>query len=137
MAVSLETRVPLLDHRVAEFAFSLSGQLKTRDGELKWPLRQLAFRKIPRALLDRPKMGFGVAMEQWLKGRLRPWAEDLIALADDDEVLDATTLRRMWREHQDGVCDWQAFLWRALSYLAWKEAHRDPAVTAPLTAVNA
>lgn len=122
MSVSLETRVPMLDHRVVEFAWRLPMDLKFRDGASKWVLRQVLYRHVPRQLIERPKMGFGIPLDHWLRGPLREWAEALLA----PERLRAEGLRtepilRAWQEHLTGVRDRQYALWNVLSYLSWKQ----------------
>lgn len=121
MAVGLEARVPFLDHRVFEFAWSLPAELKVRDGVSKWPVRQVLDRYVPRALVDRPKAGFGVPLAAWLRGPLRDWAGDLLtdeALGRQD-VLEPALVRRMLDEHLSGARDWHNRLWPALSLTAW------------------
>jgi len=125
MAVALETRVPMLDHRVVEFAFSLPDSLKVRDGKAKWPLRQLLYRHVPEAMVDRPKMGFGIPLAEWLRGPLKEWASDL--LADDvlarEGLLEHTRITTLLQEHLSGERDWGFVLWRALSLRSWLEAN--------------
>ncbi len=125
MATGLEVRVPLLDHRVVELAWSLPPALKFghRDDN-KRLLRTLLYRHVPRALVDRPKRGFGVPIAAWLRGPLRDWAGDLLderRLADDG-FFHAPAIRTMWREHQAGIGDWQRVLWRVLMFQAWRSA---------------
>jgi asparagine synthase (glutamine-hydrolysing) len=126
MAVSLETRVPLLDHRVAAFAWSLPTAMKVGPDGGKRVLRAVLDRYVPRALIERPKMGFGVPIDTWLRGPLREWAGDLL----DPAGLDATGLFRSdvvqakWKEHASGRADWQHVLWPLLAYLDWERAHR-------------
>jgi asparagine synthase (glutamine-hydrolysing) len=121
MAVSLETRVPMLDHRLVAFSWSLPDDLLSRGGQSKWPLRHLLSKYVPRALIERPKSGFAVPIGAWLRGRLRDWAEDLLApsrLAHDG-LLDANLVRRLWEDHLAGRKNAQYALWNALMLNAW------------------
>jgi asparagine synthase (glutamine-hydrolysing) len=123
MAVGLEGRVPLLDHRVVAFAWTLPRHLKVRDGRGKYLLRRVLDRYVPERLIDRPKQGFGVPIDAWLRGPLRDWAESLLArdrLADGG-LLRPEPIERMWREHLSGARNWQAPLWTVLMLQAWRE----------------
>ena len=127
MAESLETRVPFLDERVIKFAWSLPFQMKIRQGRGKWILRQLLCRHLPAALFERPKQGFGVPLEHWLRGPLREWAEDLLspqALAADG-LLDVAAVRAMWTKHLSG-CNFQYALWPVLMYQSWRRRWMSP-----------
>jgi asparagine synthase (glutamine-hydrolysing) len=123
MAVGLEARVPLIDHRVVEFAARIPTAMKMRDGQGKWPLRQVLYRHVPRELVDRPKMGFGVPIERWMREDLRGWCEDLLS---PDAIrrggyVDAELVARMWREYLAGETNWHYYLWDVLMFQAWLE----------------
>ena len=122
MAVSLEARVPLIDHRVVEFAWSLPQHMKLRDGQRKWLLRQVLYRHVPPALVDRPKMGFGVPIDQWLRGPLRDWAEDLLdeRTLREAGLVEPGPVRVRWAEHLSGRRNWQYSLWAILMLEAWR-----------------
>ena len=128
MAVSLEARVPLLDHRVVAFAWQLPEDLKIKNGQGKWLLRQLLYKYVPKALVERPKMGFGVPIDAWLRGPLRDWAEDLLdpELMAQAGYLDPKPIRVKWGEHLTGRRNWQHFLWNVLMFESWRRATLAP-----------
>ncbi|MEM6491806.1 MAG: asparagine synthase-related protein, partial [Pseudomonadota bacterium] len=113
---------PLTDHRIADFAFSLPPAMRLRDGQGKWLLRRVLDRYVPRALIDRPKMGFALPVGAWLRGPLRDWAEDLLSepALEADDLLDPAPIRRLWAAHLDGRADETRRLWTVLMLQAWR-----------------
>jgi len=122
MGVSLESRIPFLDHRVVEFAATLPLSMKLGQGRSKRVLRDLLRRHVPDDLVDRPKMGFGVPIDAWLRGPLRAWAEDLLEprRMREDGFLDPAPIQAKWLEHLCGRRNWQAPLWNVLMFQAWR-----------------
>ena len=132
MAVSLETRVPLLDHRVYEFAWRLPARYKVRNQTGKWLLREVLYRHVPRAMVDRPKRGFSVPLAKWLRGPLAEWAD---ALLDESRlrqqgIFHPEPIVHKWREHRSGHRDWSSHLWGVLMAQAWLDRYRDDGIAA-------
>jgi len=121
MAVSLETRVPFLDHRVVEFAWRLPLSMKIYNGQGKQILREVLYRYVPKELIERPKMGFGVPIDSWLRGPLKEWASTLLdpARLKREGFLRPEPIQEKWREHQDGKRNWSYYLWDVLMFQAW------------------
>ena len=121
MGVSLEGRVPFLDHDLVEFSWKIPTEYKYRNKKGKWILRQVLHKYIPQKLFERPKSGFTLPLSEWLRGPLKDWAEDLINTEglNHDGILDAEVINRKWREHQAGNFDWSNQLWSVLMFQLW------------------
>ncbi|HAU29567.1 MAG TPA: asparagine synthase (glutamine-hydrolyzing) [Rhodospirillaceae bacterium] len=126
MSCSLELRVPLIDHRVVEMAWRMPPELKMRGGVSKWPLREVLYRHVPKELIERPKMGFGVPIDHWLRGSLRDWAENLLSekRLREEGIFNPAPIRARWQQHLEGSSNWQYPLWTILMFEAWHEAQK-------------
>ena len=123
MGVSLEGRMPFLDHRVVEFAWTLPQSVKLHEGVGKWVLRQVLYKHVPKELIEREKMGFGAPIGDWLRGPLRGWAESLLdeARLRQEGFFHPAPIRQKWTEHLSGARNWQHHLWNVLMFQAWLE----------------
>lgn len=121
MAVSLEARVPLIDHRVIEYAWKLPFNCKIRNNEGKWILKQMLDRYVPRSIMERPKMGFGVPIDQWMRGELKDWCESLLdpVKLRQQGFFNEPLVTQKWSEHKSGIRNWQYYLWDVLMFQAW------------------
>ena len=125
MASSLETRVPFLDHKLIEYVWKIPQSLKLRDGQGKWILRQILNQYVPKNLMERPKMGFGVPIDTWLRGPLKDWAENLLneKRLQQEGYFNPKLIRDKWAEHLNGKKNWQYDLWDVLMFQAWIDAN--------------
>lgn len=127
MGVSLETRVPFLDHAVVEYAWQIPLEYKIKSGVSKWALRQILYRYVPKNLIDRPKVGFGIPLNDWLRGPLRDWAADLLDInrIKADGYFEPSVIQRLWLEHINGVRNWGERLWTILMFQLWLQEYRE------------
>jgi asparagine synthase (glutamine-hydrolysing) len=125
MGVSLEARIPFLDHRLVEWAWKIPQSMKIKNGSGKWLLRQVLYQYVPKDLVDRPKMGFGIPLASWLRGPLKDWAENLLSEKKLREggFFQPTFIREKWEEHLKGKRHWHFNLWNVLMFQAWLEAN--------------
>jgi asparagine synthase (glutamine-hydrolysing) len=123
MGVSLETRVPLLDHRVVELSWRLPFRYKVQNGISKWALKEVLYRHVPRSIMERPKMGFGVPVDFWIKNEFRDWTDNLLSekRLREDGFFKPEYIRRRWREHLGGRQNWKESLWFVICFQAWKD----------------
>jgi asparagine synthase (glutamine-hydrolysing) len=121
MAVSLEARVPILDHRVVELSWRLPRKFKVRAGRGKWILREILYKHVPRAMVDREKMGFSVPLAQWLAGPLRHWAGDLLLSGETEGPLRSMVVRREWDRFLAGDSANAAGIWAVVMFRAWQD----------------
>ena len=127
MGVSLEARVPILDHRVVEFAWSLPISMKIRNGQGKWILRQVLYKYVPKKLIERPKAGFGIPIDTWIRGPLRDWADSLLEKRRlrEEGFFNPQPIRQKWKEHLSGKRNWQYCLWDVLMFQLWQESNKN------------
>jgi len=125
MSVSLETRIPFLDHEIIEFAAQVPLRYKVQDRTGKIPLRRILGRYVPEEVFDRPKMGFGVPIDHWLRGPLRDWACDILSEVriEREGLLNSREVTRKLTDHLSGKCDWQYPLWAVLMFESWRETY--------------
>jgi asparagine synthase (glutamine-hydrolysing) len=140
MAVSLESRCPLLDYRLFELAWRIPMSIKRRDGSGKWILKQLAYKLVPRELLDRPKTGFSMPIVDWLRGPLRAWGEELLdpKRLREEGFFNPQYVQAAWSAHQGGHIDYSDRLWTMLMFQAWLARYhkQQPVSSAPMAAVS-
>src|SRR6202051_690594 len=136
MSVGLETRIPMLDHRIIEFACRLPASFKQKGNQGKWLLRQIRYQYVPPALVDRPKKGFAAPIAEWLRGPMREWAEHLLGETRlrQEGFFDSRQIRQRWQEHVSKKRDWSPGLWHVLMFQAWLDGQKVvPGQTATVT----
>ena len=121
MATSLETRTPFLDHKLINYVWKIPQSLKFRDGNGKWILKKILNQYVPKNLTERPKMGFGIPIDKWLRGPLRDWAENLLSekRLQHEGYFNHDLIRNKWLEHLSGKKNWQSDLWDILMFQSW------------------
>ena len=126
MGVSLETRVPFLDHRIVELAWQMPLQTKIKNNQGKWPLREILYKRVPKELIERPKAGFGIPLGDWLRGPMKDWAEALIEpeRLTEEGFLNPELVRVIWNEHQEQKRNWSFKLWSILMFQSWLEYNK-------------
>jgi asparagine synthase (glutamine-hydrolysing) len=127
MSVSLETRVPMLDHRLVEFAWTLPLNIKVYNNTSKWVLKEILAKHIPVELINRPKMGFGVPIDHWLRGPLKEWANDLLSVNKINQggILNSSIVQKYWNQHLNGQYNWRDSLWTVLMFQSWFEKNKN------------
>ena len=125
MATSLETRTPFLDHKIVEYSWRIPQELKFKDGQGKWILRQILHKYVPKKLIERSKVGFGIPIDIWLRGALKDWGEDLLneKRLKNEGYFDVKKIRKKWEEHKSGKRNWQNHLWNILIFQSWLEKY--------------
>ena len=123
MSKGLETRIPLLDPSIINFSWTLPYHYKVREGESKWILKKILEKHIPIKMIYRPKMGFSIPIDEWLKKDLKEWSESLIYIDNNDKIehFDYSMIRSMWGEHLSGRRNWGYSLWNILTFFSWKQ----------------
>lgn len=121
MSASLELRAPFLDHNLVEYAWQLPYKFKYRDGDTKWVLRQILYKHVPKELIERPKQGFGIPLNDWLRGPLKEWADELLSskYLEEQNIFNVKEIRSMWHQHLEGTRQYGARIWTILMFQAW------------------
>jgi asparagine synthase (glutamine-hydrolysing) len=126
MSVGLEARVPFLDHRLIEFAWKVPLDMKIKNNQGKWLLRQVLYKYVPMEMIERPKMGFGIPIDSWLRGPLRAWADELLnkERIEAEGIFEYELIHKKWREHLNGKRNWAYHIWDILMFQCWYDKHK-------------